>query len=684
MKDAMFRDHNINKIVLGVFFVKLLLALVFTSEYKQLLFVPFVEHFILNLDNSYQYFLHTDVEFPYPPGMLYILSFFHMPYVYIFGDNIALENLFFKIPIFIADFTILYLLFYLFPLHKKNTIIFYFLNPIILYSSYMHSQLDLIPMSFVFLSVVLLLRNKYTMSALMIGLAISIKFHTVIAIPLMLIYLIKYTTLNNVFRFLLIPIGIYLLLAFPYLFSEGYLNMVLFNAKQSLIFDSFYQVSKLKIYLPILGIFIIYAMFFKIEKINNDLFFSFLGLLFSVFILFVFPAPAWYVWFVPFLSIYFINYSSLDKRNVYFYIALSVTYLVYFLVFYPSQFNDLMFLDKIINLKINDEQVGNIFYTLLEAVVIINIYIFYKQALLSNKIYKNKQVLAFGIGGDSGVGKSTILHDLKVIFMDNLLFLEGDGEHKWERGDDNWDNYTHLNPKANYIHKQAKNILELKEKKNIIRKDYDHNTGKFSNDYIVKSKPYIVLSGLHPFYLPKMRKIIDIKIYVDTDESLRRHWKILRDVEIRGYAKEKIIQQIEFRKEDAVKYIYPQREYADFIVKYFTEDDFEIGDKSVDPKLKLKLIFNADIHIEDFVSILQSNSIDVEWDYMEDLKSQYIIIHNEPNKEILIDYIFTHIPNINELINSDVEWLDGYRGVVQLLLLTIASDVLKERSIHEI
>ena len=678
------KNNHLTKTIILIVFIKLLFALFFTSEYKQLFFISFVEHFILNLDNTYEYFFNTNVEFPYPPLMLYILSLFHMPYVFLFDDNIILENLFFKIPIFIADITILYLLFYLFPSNKKNTIFFYFLNPIILYSSYMHSQLDIIPMACVFLSAVLLLKNKYIASAIIIGLAISIKFHTVIAIPLMIIYIIKYMNIKSAVVFITIPIGIYLFFAFPYLMSDAYLDMVLFNDKQSLIFDSFHKIGTLKVYLPIIGILMIYAMFFKNKKINQDLLFSFLGLLFSVFILFVFPAPAWYVWFIPFLSVFFINYDRDDKNNIYFYFALNIAYILYFVFFYPSQLHDLMFLNTIIDLKIADEQMGNLFYTLLEAVVIINIYIFYKQANYSNKIYKNKQVLTFGIGGDSAVGKSTILQDMKSIFKNKLLDLEGDSEHKWERGDENWNQYTHLNPKANYIHKQAKDILTLKEGKSIKIKEYNHENGKFSNDYIVESKPYVVLSGLHPFYLPKMRKIIDIKVYMDTDESLRKHWKIIRDTQQRGYTQAKILEQIESRKMDTIKYIYPQKNYADLIVKYFTDDRFVVGNANSTPNLKLKLIFNADIHIEEFINILQENSIEIEWDYLEDLKRQYIIIHQEPNHDIQWKYIYNHIPNINELIDFDIKWLPGYRGVIQLLILEIVSNLLKEKATYEI
>ena len=103
----------------------------------------------------------------------------------------------------------------------------------------------------------------------------------------------------------------------------------------------------------------------------------------------------------------------------------------------------------------------------------------------------------------------------------------------------------------------------------IFRSEYEHSNGKFSIPKKVKPKEFIVIAGLHPFYLPKLRKNIDLKIYIDTDESLRRHWKIIRDTKKRGYSTQKIVEQIETRMDDAVKYIYPQKDYADMIIKYY-------------------------------------------------------------------------------------------------------------------
>ena len=51
------------------------------------------------------------------------------------------------------------------------------------------------------------------------------------------------------------------------------------------------------------------------------------------------------------------------------------------------------------------------------------------------------------ISGDSGSGKSTLTKQLKNLFK-NSIDLECDRYHKWERYNDNWNNYI-LNPNAN-------------------------------------------------------------------------------------------------------------------------------------------------------------------------------------------------------------------------------------------
>lgn len=178
------------------------------------------------------------------------------------------------------------------------------------------------------------------------------------------------------------------------------------------------------------------------------------------------------------------------------------------------------------------------------------------------------------IAGDSGSGKSTLLKALTPLFgEENILALETDRYHKWERGNENYQTYTHLNPYANYLEKMYEDVYDLKIGNEIYQVDYDHNTGKFTQKEKIDSKKNIVICGLHTIYGNKIKNIIDIKIYIDTDRELLKKWKIQRDVVERGYSIEKVMKQIEVREKDYEKYIIRQKENSDIIINFYEENE---------------------------------------------------------------------------------------------------------------
>jgi uridine kinase len=179
-----------------------------------------------------------------------------------------------------------------------------------------------------------------------------------------------------------------------------------------------------------------------------------------------------------------------------------------------------------------------------------------------------------GISGDSGSGKSTILKSLLNIFEDNnVLSLETDRYHKWERGDSNYTQYTHLNPYANNLEKMYDDVYDLKIGNEIYQVDYDHNTGKFTQKEKIHSKKNILLCGLHTLYDNKFHELLDIKIFMDTDKELIKKWKIQRDTKERGYSIEKVLQQINNRENDYNNYILIQKQNADIIINFYELND---------------------------------------------------------------------------------------------------------------
>ena len=172
------------------------------------------------------------------------------------------------------------------------------------------------------------------------------------------------------------------------------------------------------------------------------------------------------------------------------------------------------------------------------------------------------------IAGGSATGKSTLTCVLRnILGEDNVLILECDDLHLWEREHEKWESVTHLNPASNDLKRGVEELRDLKSGLPLQRKSYNHKNGKFYYKNI-EPKKYIIHEGLHALCLKEFRDNSDIKIFLDVDEDLRIFWKLARDTKKRGHLPKKVLQDIENRKQDFQKYILPQKKYADIVIKY--------------------------------------------------------------------------------------------------------------------
>ena len=215
----------------------------------------------------------------------------------------------------------------------------------------------------------------------------------------------------------------------------------------------------------------------------------------------------------------------------------------------------------------------------------------------------------FAICGDSGSGKTTLGNLLKKYFNSSFL-LECDRYHKWERSDDNWKEFTHLNPDANFITKMNQDIFDLKIGKTIYQVDYNHSTGKFTQKQKIKNSENLIVCGLHSLY-DNDKNLYDIKVFMDTEDSLKKKWKIKRDVHERNYTEEKILKQIESRKEDFEKYILPQKENSNVIVNFY-----EVLPESVGLRVKIHNSLRYENVIGVITDSIQSSSCYTEGEFV--------------------------------------------------------------------
>jgi len=678
-ESSSLKTRRLSILLVSCVLVKVVVMTLFSSDFENDLFLRFIQHFLENFDNPWDYFhthsAHGD-EFPYQPLMLYIQALFCSPLHWFHAwDNVLLRNFLFKMPTLLSDCLIAFLLFRMHTGQWRYVVWFYFMSPIVLYACYMHSQLDLIPTAFLFASFYFLRNDRLLPSCMFYGLALCTKLHVLAAFPLIIIYLYRNKKIGEVLNYAFVAVGVYLALVFPYFNSEGFQALVIANPKQSRLLEVYASIGNLKLYLPILATFIVYGRFALYPKINTDLLDAFLAIVFSMLVMLIVPAPGWYVWMVPFLSLFLIKYYRKNRQLAAPFLWLNFFYLVFFVLFDQSEYVDLRFLSEPVQFKILSDTLRGVVFTLLEVGLLSNIVLCYRAGVRSNSIYKRDHSVVIGIGGDSGTGKTTLLSDIKAILGEKVVELEGDADHKWERGDEHWQQLTHLDPKANFLHRQAETILSLKRGRSAKRVDYDHSTGHFTDPKLVEPKDFIIMSGLHTFYLPKMRKLIDLKIFMDTDFALNAKWKVLRDSSERGYTEEDIIKQIESRRPDADKFIAPQKGFADMVVRYFASEEQE----GMPPGLSLQVSLSSSVPLERLVDALRLEKIPVYWDYSEDLTRQEIRLHQEVDPEVLTRIADEVIINRAELIAGEITWRPGYRSFVQLIVLIALSELMQER-----
>lgn len=686
---------NFHIFIAGIFLLKIILMGIFSSDYQNKLFMKFIYGFLERLFsgeliNPYERFSQEAALFPYPPGM-FVIECFGGALSFLAKGSLFWANVLFKLPNLFFDCLGMYFLVSLFPGKRRYVAVLYFASPIIVYSSYMHGQLDIIPTTLLMGALLYLTSSrkqddkKYIV---LLALSMLCKFHILAVLPILFLFIAKRCEWRKAVILTALPMLIVALCIIPF-WGDGFLNNVLLNNEQSVLAKVYIDIIGIRIYVPILAVVLIYLNMFTIGKINRDLLYSLCGILFSVFLTLVPPMPGWYVWIVPFITIFFIHIKSYKNLNLGLYTMLNMVYLLYFFIAHRTSYVDLYYFEKsMMWMKTDNSLIINGLFTVLEAVLLYTIYMMYESGVASNSLYKRKNMpFTIGIAGDSGSGKSTFISMVETVFgKKNLLFIEGDGDHKWERGNAMWKHFTHLNPKSNYLYRQAQDLAALKSGQSVLRADYDHDTGKFTKKNKIKPKPYILLCGLHALYLPQVRNNLDLKVYMDIDENLRRYWKIQRDISERGYSKEAILGQIADRIPDAEKYIYPQRKYADLVVSYFDKDLRDCTEDNHVVNLNLKLTVDIEINLETLIQKVEHYGIHVEYDYDEDLKTQSVVFESRNLMDIRLpvaDIAVETVPHLDEILNHPLAAADNLAGILEIVLLLLIENKLRGGDLHD-
>lgn len=274
------------------------------------------------------------------------------------------------------------------------------------------------------------------------------------------------------------------------------------------------------------------------------------------------------------------------------------------------------------------------------------------------------------ITGDSGVGKTTLVSALRKVFpFDSHLLLETDRYHKWERHDVHWNTITHLNPDANYLERLQDDTYCLKLGAQIQQVDYDHHTGKFTEPQAIDSKNFVFLCGLHTLYKEELRAQINLKIYVETEVSLKRLWKIQRDMKKRGYTFARCNEIFSQRQTDFESFIVPQKAHADIVIHYYTEQYIPEYFTTEFPNPPIRCYIETSSTITPYIQTFFSQCSDDILIHQYTRMTRFSLSAN-----LTKEWIHEHIPTEYKHYIPTESLEDSYLGCLQVLLVLIFLD----------
>lgn len=179
--------------------------------------------------------------------------------------------------------------------------------------------------------------------------------------------------------------------------------------------------------------------------------------------------------------------------------------------------------------------------------------------------------VTIGVAGGSGSGKTTVsMAILDRVGTEHIAYLEHDAYYK-----DICDLPYSPNQPINFDHPDSletslliQHILQLKQGQSVAVPIYDFTTNSRTDRVrIVEPQPVILVEGILLFAEPELRKLFDVRIFVDTDPDIRFIRRLKRDISERGRTVESVIEQyLHSVRPMHLEFVEPSKRYADVII----------------------------------------------------------------------------------------------------------------------
>lgn len=179
--------------------------------------------------------------------------------------------------------------------------------------------------------------------------------------------------------------------------------------------------------------------------------------------------------------------------------------------------------------------------------------------------------LIIGVAGGSGSGKTTVVrHIIDTFGEECILLLQHDSYYRdlkhlpfSARTRQNFDHPSSLETELMIRH-----IKALKEGCQVEVPIYDFTKHiRKEETRLVKPRDIILIDGILIFNEKELRELMDIRLYVDTDDDIRLLRRIQRDIVERDRQLENVLHQYKkFVRPMHLEFVEPSKRYADIII----------------------------------------------------------------------------------------------------------------------
>ncbi len=192
-----------------------------------------------------------------------------------------------------------------------------------------------------------------------------------------------------------------------------------------------------------------------------------------------------------------------------------------------------------------------------------------------------KRPIIIGVAGGSGSGKTTVACNICERFADSVALIEQDAYYKdqshlpmEERIHTNYDHPFAFDTELLLSHLQQ--LLKRTPSKN--RSTITPFTPRAGRRIPVEPKDVIILEGILILEDERLRDLMDIKVFVDTDADVRILRRLERDVKNRGRTLDSVIQQyLTVVRPMHLQFIEPGKRYADLIIPEGGHNQVAVG-----------------------------------------------------------------------------------------------------------